>query len=203
MEEEVEEQPIMALPSRGLHIKKRALKNKGLSISFDEKDLRNYVTGFQKRKKKRRKEALKLQDEAQRGKRIEARKKRKLEREFALYGEAPPASDSAHDGSDHEYNEEDEDSKPVASVSGTTTYDNDELKITVTTSEISRDDKIFPGEKIERPVAQPFEAHQKHKVPVTKKKPFKRVARHKSRSKSRNRSDKKKGNNKKKSKNGR
>lgn len=43
MEDEAEEQAIPAPRSRGLHIKKRALKNKGLSISFDEKDLRYYL----------------------------------------------------------------------------------------------------------------------------------------------------------------
>ena len=40
MADEVEEQPIKALPSRDRHIKKRALRNKALSITFDEKDLR-------------------------------------------------------------------------------------------------------------------------------------------------------------------
>lgn len=42
---------------------------------------------------------------------------RRLEREIALYGGAPPATDSTADGSD-EYDEEDEDSEPVPSVSG-------------------------------------------------------------------------------------
>lgn len=85
---------------------------------------------------------------------------------------------------------------------GTTTYDSGELKVTVTTSEICQDDEIFPSEKIERPIAKPVAAYQKHKVPVPKKKPFKRVARHKSQSKSQNRRDKVKGNKKRKSKKG-
>jgi len=55
------------------HVKKRALKNKALAISFDEKDLKDYVTGFHKRKKKRRKEANKQQEEALRRKRNEER----------------------------------------------------------------------------------------------------------------------------------
>lgn len=42
---------------------------------------------------------------------------RKLEKELALYGGAPPATDSAPSGSE-ESNEEDEDSEPIASVSG-------------------------------------------------------------------------------------
>ena len=60
---------------KGAHLKKRALKNKALGISFDEKDLKDYVTGFHKRKKKRRKEAQKQQNEALRRKRSEERKK--------------------------------------------------------------------------------------------------------------------------------
>ncbi|KAL6538633.1 hypothetical protein OROGR_012621 [Orobanche gracilis] len=63
------------LHTRVRHIKKRALKNKSLSVSFDEKDLKDYVTGFHKRKKKRRKEAMQKQEEAERRKRIEQRKK--------------------------------------------------------------------------------------------------------------------------------
>lgn len=85
---------------------------------------------------------------------------------------------------------------------GTSTYDNGDLKVTVTTSEISREDEAFPIEKIgERAVAQSVTAQRKHNVPVTKKKPFKRVARSKLRPKSHNRKDKKKA--KKKDKKGR
>ncbi|XP_062087337.1 uncharacterized protein LOC133794156 [Humulus lupulus] len=206
MEKEVERQQIPAASSRNLHIKKRVLKNKALAISFDEKDLRNYVTGFQKRKKKRRKLALQQQDEALRRKRIEARKKRKLERDFVSFGGAPPVTDSAPDGSEeHNEEEEDEDSEPIPSVSGTTIYDNGDLQVSVTTSEITREEDIIPSVKIERPLVQPIAASQKHKVPVTKKKPMKRVVRHKSKSKSKSekRGDKTKGSKRKKSKNGR
>lgn len=58
-----------------IHVKKKALRNKSLGISFDEKDLKDYVTGFHKRKKKRRKEANKQQEEARRRKRNEGRLK--------------------------------------------------------------------------------------------------------------------------------
>lgn len=34
------EQPIVGQQARGRHINKRALKNKALSVTFDEKDLR-------------------------------------------------------------------------------------------------------------------------------------------------------------------
>jgi ribosomal RNA-processing protein 17 len=57
------------------HVKKRALKNKALGITFDEKDLKDFVTGFHKRKKKRRKVAQKQQEDAKRRKRNEERLK--------------------------------------------------------------------------------------------------------------------------------
>lgn len=41
--------------------------------------VRDFVTGFHKRKKKRRKEAQKQQEEAMRRKRIEARKKVRID----------------------------------------------------------------------------------------------------------------------------
>ncbi|XP_039052834.1 uncharacterized protein LOC120194654 [Hibiscus syriacus] len=71
MEEEYEgEAPVQPSKPRGRHIKKRATKNKALSVSFNEKDLRDYVTGFHKRKKKRRKEAQKKQEQAERRKKV-------------------------------------------------------------------------------------------------------------------------------------
>ena len=72
---EVEDESGQTPRIRGRHIKKRALKNKALTVSFDEKDLKDFVTGFHKRKKKRRKEAQQQLEEAHRRKRIEARKK--------------------------------------------------------------------------------------------------------------------------------
>uniref|UniRef100_A0A2P2ILA1 Ribosomal RNA-processing protein 17 n=1 Tax=Rhizophora mucronata TaxID=61149 RepID=A0A2P2ILA1_RHIMU len=109
--------PQQGPPSRARHIKKRALKNKALHVSFDEKDLRDYVTGFHRRKKKRRKEAQKKQEEALRRKRIEQRKKRKLERELALHGGAPPLSGGETDESD-EHQESEVESEPISSRNG-------------------------------------------------------------------------------------
>ncbi|XVF27724.1 hypothetical protein REPUB_Repub14bG0133200 [Reevesia pubescens] len=109
--------PLQQSKPQGRHIKKRALKNKALSVSFNEKDLRDYVTGFHKRKKKRRKEAQKKQEEAERRKRIERRKKRKLEKEFVLYGGALPSTGSGPEES-HENNEEDKEGEQTATVSG-------------------------------------------------------------------------------------
>ena len=78
-----------------------------------------------------------------------------------------------------------------------TTYDNDNMKVTVTTCEISREEEILQRDKTEAAVPRPAGA-DKHTVPVTKKKAFKRVARTKSRSKPQNKRDKKKGKNKNK-----
>uniref|UniRef100_A0A6N2KXL5 Ribosomal RNA-processing protein 17 n=1 Tax=Salix viminalis TaxID=40686 RepID=A0A6N2KXL5_SALVM len=175
-------------PTRAGHIKKRALKNKAVSVSFNEKDLKDYVTGFHKRKKKRRKEAVKQQEEKLRIKRIVARKQRKLEKELALHGGAPPATNESDD-----YEEDHEESEPIASVNGTTKYDNGDMHVTVTTTEISREDKDGPSEKTQAAVPRLIEADKTHKLSVSKKKSFKKVPKHKSRSKPQNKRDKKKG----------
>ncbi|XP_031740788.1 ribosomal RNA-processing protein 17 isoform X2 [Cucumis sativus] len=96
------------------HIKKRALRNKALSVSFNEKDLRDYVTGFHKRKKKRRKEAEKQKEEAMRRMRIEARKKRKLEKDLVLHGGVLPADRAVDDQNDDQGNEEEEPLAPLS-----------------------------------------------------------------------------------------
>ncbi|KAL2475422.1 Nucleolar protein 12 [Abeliophyllum distichum] len=179
------------LRSRAPHIKKRALKNKSLSISFNEKDLKDYVTGFHKRKKKRRKEALQKQELALRRKRIEGRKKRKLEREFAIYGGAAPDSGLGSDGSDGD-NEDDGEAEPVASVAGTRMYDNGDMQVTVTTSEISREQEnnILEGA---RPQSVGGLEKSKQSIPVSKKKQFKKASKKRSRPKPQSKRDKKKG----------
>ncbi|XP_076885033.1 uncharacterized protein LOC143534419 [Bidens hawaiensis] len=182
------------------HIKKRALKNKALSVSFNEKDLSDFVTGFHKRKKKRRKEAQNQQQEALRRKRIELRKKRKLDREYVLYGGAPPGQDGQPNEND-EFNEEEEqdnidddnsddnDDDPT-SVSGTKVYDTGNVKVMVTTSEISREDDTVEIPKL------PLGSEKKSNLQVIKKKPFKKVERRRSRPKTLTKRDKRKGKNK-------
>uniref|UniRef100_A0ACD5X259 Uncharacterized protein n=1 Tax=Avena sativa TaxID=4498 RepID=A0ACD5X259_AVESA len=118
------------------HINKRALKNKALSVSLDKKALKDFVTGFHKRKKKRRKEANKITEEKERRKRIEARKKRKQEKEIALYGKVL-SSDNA-DGEDGD--EMDDDLPAPAPAPEIKTYEDGGTKITVVTSEITHDD---------------------------------------------------------------
>ncbi|CAI8595292.1 unnamed protein product [Vicia faba] len=172
------------------HVKKRVLRNKALGISFDEKDLKDYVTGFHKRKKKRRKEANKQQEEARRRKRNEARLKRKLERDLS-YGIVPPNADT-------ETGEIDQVTQQVLSqsVAATKTYENDDLKVTVVTKEINPEEESFPTERKETaPAASPHPvvADKKKSVPVNNKKPFKKVAKHKLRPKQICKRDKRKG----------
>jgi ribosomal RNA-processing protein 17 len=78
-------------------------------------------------------------------------------------------------------------------LKGTTTYDNGNMKVTVTTSEISGEEEILPSDKTQVAVPQLIGADKKHNVPVSKKKAFKRVAKRKSRPKPQNKRDRKKG----------
>ncbi|GER31645.1 nucleolar protein 12 [Striga asiatica] len=177
-------------PLRGRHIKKRALKNKSLSVSFNEKDLKDYVTGFHKRKKKRRREALQKQEEAERRKRIEQRKKRKLERDFVMFGRALPGSGAEDAAEPDEENEHDEDTEPVGPVS-----------VTVTTREIAREED-GSADMSGIGTAQSFEGFEKgnkQKTPVARKKLIKKPQKKRSRAKPQSKRDKKKG--KKKNKN--
>ncbi|KAK1375254.1 ribosomal RNA-processing protein 17 [Heracleum sosnowskyi] len=178
---------------RANHIKKRALKNKSLSVSFNEKDLNDYVTGFHKRKKKRRKEGQLQQQEAERRKRIEKRKQRKLERDFVQNGEAPPTTDEIPVEGEEE--DEEEEINEIATVSGTTMYDNGDVKVMVTTSEINGEEEELKSEKMEKDVTRlaTGSKEKQQKIPVTKKKPFKRVGKKKSRPKPQSKRDKRKG----------
>ncbi|CAJ2678438.1 unnamed protein product [Trifolium pratense] len=157
------------------HVKKKPLKNKALGITFDEKDLKDFVTGFHKRKKKRRKEAQKQQEEAKRRKRNEERLKRKYERELA-YGGVPPTDDT-------EAGEIDDNQEEVAQQ-------------VESIAEINPDEESFPSERKEAAPAvspHPVVADKKKSVPINKKKPFKKVAKNKSQPKQRSKRDKRKG----------
>ncbi|KAK8551564.1 hypothetical protein V6N12_040198 [Hibiscus sabdariffa] len=175
MEEEYDgEAPVLPSKPRGRHIKKRALKNKALSVSFNEKDLRDYVTGFHKREKKRRKEAQKKQEQLNAA-------SRKLEKEFALYGGALPRTGSEPDVVD-ENNEDDEEREPTASVSGTTKYDGENMTVTVIMSEISREEEDFTSERTQMAMPRSVgdRVDRKQALHVSKSKPFKKVAKHRS-----------------------
>ncbi|KAG2256820.1 hypothetical protein Bca4012_093900 [Brassica carinata] len=177
----VDDEGRLAPPTRAKRIGKRALKNKSVTVSFDEKDLR---------KKKRRKEAQKQQEESMRRKRIEARKKRKLEEMMiAGHGEENEEGEANEDAKDEE-------TKADASTSGTTMYDTGELKVTVTTSEISCEEEDEP---VRREKTQSTEsdvstvkASTSQPLPLRKSKPSKQNRRHKSSTKTMKKRDKKK-----------
>ncbi|VFQ81672.1 unnamed protein product [Cuscuta campestris] len=182
---------------QGRHIKKRALKNKSLSISFDEKDLREFVTGFHKRKKKRRKEAQQKLQEADRRKRIEIRKERRLERQLVADDGVLPdstAEPGEHKEDAHEDNEDEMESdclNPL--VSGTTMYDHGDVQITVTTSEITPEMEDTPALIPPHVPSGEIKDTRRKKIPVSKKKPFKKAAKKKTRAKPLNKRDRKKG----------
>jgi ribosomal RNA-processing protein 17 len=68
-------------------------------------------------------------------------------------------------------------------VKGTTKYDNGDMQVTVTTSEISREDKDGSSEKTQAEVPRLVQADKTHKLSVSKKKSFKKVSKRKSRTK--------------------
>lgn len=74
-------------------------------------------------------------------------------------------------------------------------YDNGDVKVMVTTSEIIGDEEELKSEKMEKDVPRltTGSKEKQHKIPVTKKKPFKRVERRKSRPKPQSKRDKRKG----------
>ncbi|KAL1290593.1 hypothetical protein HN51_059242 [Arachis hypogaea] len=185
----VGEEPVPQPASKVRHLKKRALKNKSLSVSFNEKDLKDYVTGFHKRKKKRRKEAQKQQEEVLRRKRSEERKKRKLEREFVLYGCAPTNADAEPDETD-EHQEDIDQVEPIAEMK---TYESGDLTVTVVTSEINPKEESYLSERKEAAGSHPIFSEGKHKLPINNKKAFKKVAKHRPRSKPKSKRNKNKG----------
>ncbi|GAA0168053.1 hypothetical protein LIER_22860 [Lithospermum erythrorhizon] len=197
------------------------------------KIVRDYVTGFHKRKKKRRKEANIQIQEADRRKRIELRKKtlnlshlsketyvrpssdhehdfsfsvveeqssrmyileRKLDREFVLYGGAPPPDLDASQGETVEEQEDYEESEPVASFSGTTMYESGDVQVTVTTSEISHEEENPPTMSLPvKPPAVEGVDQKKLKVPVIEKKQLKKVSKKKPQKRTQSKRDKRKG----------
>uniref|UniRef100_A0A0D9VU35 Ribosomal RNA-processing protein 17 n=1 Tax=Leersia perrieri TaxID=77586 RepID=A0A0D9VU35_9ORYZ len=185
----VGQMPTVMVPK---HINKRALKNKALSVSLDKKALKDFVTGFHKRKKKRRKEAQKILQEKERRKRIEERKKRKQEKEIALYGRVLTSDDGDGEDVGNDGDEMETDDLPEPEVK---TYEDYGTKITVTTSEITREDDDDVGPKRVAPASTSYtKSHstvaKKSASLGVKKKPSKRTFRSKSKSR---KGDKKRG----------
>lgn len=147
----VGQMPTVMVPK---HINKRALKNKALSVTLDKKALRDFVTGFHKRKKKRRKEAQKILQEKERKKKIQDRKRRKEEKEIALYGRV--LSSDNNDGAGFEdIGDDGEDMENDEPLSEIKTYEDDGTRIIVTTSEITPEDDDI-GPKTVGPVATSY-----------------------------------------------
>ncbi|XP_062215590.1 ribosomal RNA-processing protein 17-like [Phragmites australis] len=193
----VGQMPTVMVPK---HIKKRSLKNKALSVTLDEKALRDFVTGFHKRKKKRRKEAQKILQEKERKKRIRERKRRKEEKEVAMYGRVLSSDNADGAGLEnegiHNDGEEMETTDDLsASLSETKTYEDDGTRITVTTCKITGEDGDL-GPKIVGPVSasyttkNPSSAGKKNSSLGVKKKPQKRTFKNKIKKK---KGDKKRG----------
>lgn len=82
---------------------------------------------------------------------------------------------------------------PFVIAQGTTMYDNGEMKVIVTTSEISREEESDPDEKPEAALPESVGPSKKHKIPVKKTKPLKKAAKRKSRPKLQRKRDKRKG----------
>ncbi|CAN6289433.1 unnamed protein product [Urochloa humidicola] len=186
----VGQMPTVMVPK---HIKKRSLKNKALSVTLDKKALKDFVTGFHKRKKKRRKEAQKVLQEKERKKRIEARKRRKQEKEIALYGRVLSSDDAGLENEDiGDDGEEVENDEPLSEIK---TYEDDVTRITVTTSEITPEDDDN-GPRTVGPVSasytnkNPSSVAKKNSSLGVKKKPQKRTFKNKSKAK---KGDKKRG----------
>lgn len=74
------------------------------------------------------------------------------------------------------------------------TYENDDLKVTVVTSEINPEDGSYPSERKEAAVIPPSVVSDKRQgVPISNKKSFKKVAKQRSRPRPSSKRDKKKG----------
>lgn len=114
---------------------------------------------------------------------------RKLERAL-VYGEAPPSTGSEPDEIDGDH--EETEVEPIASVAGTTTYDNGNLTVTVKTSEISREEETLTEQRKPSTMPKLAEANRKQNLPVSKSKTFKKSAKHKSKPKPLKKRDKKK-----------
>ncbi|PKU83225.1 nucleolar protein 12 [Dendrobium catenatum] len=167
----VGQKPTVMVPR---HINKKSLRNRGLSIAFDEKNLRDFVTGFHKRKDKRRKEAKKQLHEKERQMRIMARKKMKEAKELALKGQLKELDSDLEQDVDSDAKEDGP--TTIASVSETRIYENNNTTITVTTSELVNENQdLEPVHTIPK-LSNKLEKN--HKLPV-KIKPMKRATKQK------------------------
>lgn len=68
-------------------------------------------------------------------------------------------------------------------LAGTKSYENNDLKVTVITSEISHEEETYPSERKDAALSQYAGADKKSDVPIKNRKPFKKVAKQRSRTK--------------------
>ncbi|CAM8996309.1 unnamed protein product [Rhodiola kirilowii] len=98
---------------------------------------------------------------------------RKLEKEL-VYSRGGPSNDPEEN--EPVVDEDVEDDQPKESISGTTTYDNGDIQVTVTTSEISRKEEVhLPSQKQQPEPAAPVEESTKKLKTAVKMKPTKKT----------------------------
>ncbi|CAM8992983.1 unnamed protein product [Rhodiola kirilowii] len=96
---------------------------------------------------------------------------RKLEKEL-VYSRGGPSNDPEEN--EPVVDEDVEDDQPKESISGTTTYDNGDIQVTVTTSEISRKEEVhLPSQKQQPEPAATVEESTKKLKTAVKMKPTK------------------------------
>ncbi|KAI5067455.1 hypothetical protein GOP47_0017983 [Adiantum capillus-veneris] len=118
----------------GRHLSKRARKNKGLVIVFDADARKEFVTGFQKRKKKRRKLAEQQKQLKDRQKRLQERRERRLAMAEAL-GQSESKDAAEEDMRSPDSNESDQGCKG----NGTVMYEDKDATTVVNTYSIDMD----------------------------------------------------------------
>ncbi|XP_024542685.1 ribosomal RNA-processing protein 17 isoform X2 [Selaginella moellendorffii] len=119
----------MARPGGGA---KRARRDKGLVVEFDETKRREFLTGFRKRKNQRRKAGAMQQQAKERKKKLAARQERRLLRKQALGLQQDP--ESSHDP------EEVDDQAEGDNLEETVVYEDDQTRTVVNTCPIEDSD---------------------------------------------------------------
>lgn len=137
----MEDEDVDATPEvTGHHITKRYRKNKFAVAVFDEKARQEFLTGFRKRKNKRRKVAAQQNDIKERQRRLQERKEIREAKKAALLEQMPKPAANAEEVNETEAEESELAQDDAPNVSGTTTYDDGDSTILVTTCSLDPDD---------------------------------------------------------------
>lgn len=134
MDEEEHEQGIASGGGAllGRHLSKRSRKDKGLVVVFDANARKEFVTGFHKRKKKRRKIAEQQKQLRDRQKRLQERRERRLALKESVAQSEP--QDTAE--GDYEELVSDQDVCKAGKENGTVMYEDDDMTTVVNTYSI-------------------------------------------------------------------